>query len=164
MSDLVSRMAQVLGESDKPYSTAFTALGYPLGSDDELSRFQVWTLLKHLGATEATVRFSGGNDEGGPDEISLTVRGQRIELSQHYSFVTWDPNTNSYQPPAPLAPEAQAEAHLADALVQPVYDRYGNFAGEYYVQGTIRWDVSTQRVEADYVESVPVEASHQEDW
>lgn len=92
---------------------------------------RTFNLMAQLDIRKAEVEFSGGNDEGGVDNITV-YRGERqIEGNLPVSYATKD---------------ATSEQELAELLGRPVYDKYYGFAGEFYVQGTVVWDLATKKV------------------
>jgi hypothetical protein len=93
-----------------------------------MTRAEVFAELVSRGADRAVVEFSGGNDEGGPDSITLFA-GQR-EVSD---LSTW--------PTGARSAKEQAEDRLADALSEPVFNEYHTFAGDFDVTGEVIWRV-----------------------
>lgn len=79
--------------------------------------------IRLRGAVVAVVYFSGGGDSGGVDRIELLdAAGDEVgKVGEDDSL----PDGTS----------------LWDVLGKPVYDRYYSFAGEFYVDGTVTWDV-----------------------
>ncbi len=110
-----------------------------------MSRTEVFAALASLGADVAVVLFSGGNDEGGPDSITL-YRGEE-EL---YALPTWHGGGELV---------AGADPELPDALSEPVFDAYGSFAGDFDVCGEVIWELKGEKVKivknerADYEHS-----------
>jgi hypothetical protein len=122
--------------------------------DPVLSKSGAFAELRNRGAAKAIVAFQGGNDEGGVEEITLLdADGKEVgKLQEYYGGSTWNPETKKWDKPK-LNPQVQKDADLAEALGKPVYDKYYNFAGEFYVQGTVIWDVKTQDVKMSGSES-----------
>lgn len=110
-----------------------------------MNRNQVFEKLKELGATKAIVAFSGGNDEGGVDDIYLYNNDQQIshQFGSWYTGHTWGYREDGSYGVLPDKEEADA---LAVALVAPVDERYATFAGEFYVHGEVVWDVEQKTV------------------
>ena len=96
----------------------------------------VWAEMEKRGAINATIEFSGGHDEGGADSITLTMGDGSKE-----SLETW-------------RAENDDEGRLITYLQDQLYDRWGSFAGEFSVYGTIEWDVTERKVVLDGSESV----------
>jgi hypothetical protein len=86
-----------------------------------VTRDQVFAVLRAHKLVTVTVTFSGGNDEGGADSI-----------------IGRDASNNEV--------DLDAAGDLADALEAPVYDKYDGFTGEFYVNGTVTWDVVNRKV------------------
>lgn len=116
-----------------------------------LSRGEIFNRLRALGAAKATVEFSGGGDEGGVDSITLhDGEGNElpIKLEENYSGSRWD--GTKYVSVEPDTENNQ----LAGALSAPVNERYGTFAGEFYVSGTVDYDVVAGTVKMNKSERV----------
>ncbi len=97
----------------------------------ELDRAGAFAALKRLGADRAVVEFSGGNDEGGPDAITLFAGEDTLR-----SLPTW------WQ----AGGEDRDLGPLSDALSAPVFEAYGTFAGDFDVTGEVIWDVRASTV------------------
>lgn len=107
-------------ESPKP------ALIWTNGYTDEN---HVWLDLLTNGFKRVDVHFSGGNDEGGSDNIFLIAADDTATDIQNALYDNKNPNHK-----------------IAEALAEPVYSEYGSFAGEYYVNGTLTWDVASRKI------------------
>lgn len=92
-----------------------------------LSNEEVVRRIRDRGANRAFVRFSGGCDDGGPDEIVL--------LDGDAPVATMDRTYGG------LAPKSFVDHALEDALASPIYDRWYGFAGDFSVSGTVVWDL-----------------------
>lgn len=101
----------------------------------KLTRQHVWRLLDTLRITGVTVEFSGGNDEGATDAITVWY------ADDVYEYVQEDPNDES------------PDQRLIHALCQPVYGRWGGFDSGSEVVGQVVWDTKTRQVTADYQET-----------
>lgn len=104
------------------------------------------SMLKATGATSALVTFSGGNDEGGVDSIELIFSPTERREIEYTDERMWDPVQKrdvAYQ----VTPDQKTINALWDLLSAPVYDRYGSFAGEFYVSGQIVYDIPKWKME-----------------
>ncbi len=139
-----------------------------------MTREAVFEALGARGATKALVSFSGGNDEGGPDTVTL-LGPEGKELDEVRDYVPnqvfdddgamlfdefedlhgkfWRPRTRPY------TDEEAREMALCDALAAPIDDEYGGFAGDFSVSGTLVWDVAagTVTMRGEETEYVPFE-------
>jgi hypothetical protein len=99
---------------------------------------QAMRKLMDRGVAKVEVHFSGGGDEGGVDNITLyDDKGKSLgNLEESYDGYTYNPTTKQYEQKA-LTEDQQ----IAKILGKPVYDKYHTFAGEFYVNGTVTWDV-----------------------
>lgn len=125
-----------------------------------LTRGQMFTRLHELGAAKVVVEFSGGGDEGGVDNITLyDGEGNElpIKLEENYSGSRWD--GVRFVPVEPNTPNNE----LAAALAAPVNERYGSFAGEFYVSGTVDYDVVAGTVKMNKSERVESYEDSEED-
>ena len=115
-----------------------------------MTKEQVFAELASRGADRAVVEFSGGNDEGGPDSITL-----------HHGETTLC--TLSAWPCAQDATDGEAaDVRLADALSAPVFDVYHTFAGDFDVTGEVIWNVEDATVRMIRDERADYE--HSETW
>ena len=118
-----------------------------------MTRNQVFAALKSKGVAKALVHYSGGNDEGGVNQIELfDANGENIgQMQEYYGCPSiWDEVTKTYKP----GPPPTDDERLAEALGAPVYEKYGGFAGEYYVDGIVTWDVVNNKVNDHGTEQV----------
>ena len=98
---------------------------------ERVKKEETFNLMRACAITKAVVGFSGGNDEGGPDEISVYRQGANEPSDLPLSYGVKDKTR---------------EQELADLLVRPVYAEYGSFAGEFYVDGQVVWDLEAKTV------------------
>ena len=96
-----------------------------------MNRDQAFAALRQRGVAKAVVSFSGGNDEGGVNDITLLDASG--ETLQH------DLPTYTYG-------KEGEDVALSEALGEPVYDQYGSFSGEFDVDGEVIWGVETREV------------------
>jgi hypothetical protein len=89
----------------------------------------VWDELERRGATIATVPFSGRAGRGGSTDVIVLSRREGDELVDVERWHSRD--------------------ELAHALEAPVWDRYGTFAGQPSVRGSVIWTVDDRRVVID---------------
>jgi hypothetical protein len=111
------------------------------------------------GATRAVVHFSGGNDEGGADSIYLYNGDEKVAELEPYGYDSeevWDDEKKQFVP----NPDYK-EDRLCDWLADIPSDRYGNFAGEFYVSGVITIDTITDKI-AWSVDESTMQHSHWE--
>lgn len=114
-----------------------------------MEKNELFAVLRKMNVIQAIVEFSGGNDEGGVDWITLYHQnGAETELPTWVESQRWNPTTNSYE-----NIELTDEQKLTSALSEAVYDRYGSFAGEFSVSGTITYDVLTEKISMKKSES-----------
>ena len=105
---------------------------------------EIFAWLEAQGAAKGVVSFSGGNDEGSVNSIELLAEdGSKIaEKEEVYIGQKYNPATKNYD----YEREATAEEKVLQAMAAPVYAKYGGFAGEFSVSGTVEFDVATKKV------------------
>lgn len=114
-----------------------------------MEKNELFAVLRKMNVVQAIVEFSGGNDEGGVDYITLYHQnGTETELPTWVETQVWNPTTGNYE-----NIELTDEKKLIVALGESVYDRYGSFAGEFSVNGTITYDVSNEKISLKKSES-----------
>ena len=96
------------------------------GRYELLARDDVWAELERCGATIATVPFSGRAGRSGSVERILLSRVQGDEL---VDVERWS-----------------GRDELCHALEAPIWDRFGSFAGQPLIVGTVIWTATDRRV------------------
>lgn len=119
----------------------------PQIQDGPMTQDEVFAELARRGATHATVRYSGGNDEGGADGIEIRA-GEEVlaDIDEHY--FPWD-YVDGKRVDRELTAEEISNMRLATALCKPFYDKWGGFSGDFDVCGTLTWDVAAGEFSAD---------------
>ncbi len=93
----------------------------------ELFAPAVWEELERRGATVAEVSFRGGAGRGGQTDA---IRLWRREAGVLVEIERWTTSRDE----------------LAYALVAPIWDRFGTFAGHRLIRGVVAWTVEDQLV------------------
>lgn len=108
--------------------------------------------LRKRNAVKANAHYSGGNDEGGVDEIVLVLKDGTTETI-HPQYAKWDRETGKQ---IPLTREEEAINDLFELLASPVYNEYGSFAGDFHCHGVVVYDVeeNTVKMTDNYGENV----------
>lgn len=121
------------------------------------------TLVMETFPSAATVEisFSGGNDEGGPDNMRvLDEQGRQIGTLSEYEEHPWEvfeldadgapviekveTDLYPYEYEREKIAERNAGSRYAEAaanLTSPIDACYGSFAGSPYITGTLSWDL-----------------------
>jgi hypothetical protein len=89
-------------------------------------RQKVWEELERCGATIAVVPFSGRAGAGGKAGTITLSRADRDDLVGVDRWSWRD--------------------ELAYALEAPLWDRYGSFAGQPAIRGTVTWSLADRRI------------------
>ena len=116
-----------------------------------MTRNEVFDALTAMGAAVAEVHYSGGNDDGGAEDIFLRDQNGSLLSEGFPSYVDewkYDPETHRSERRKDLSDKERLQL----ALEAPVHERWGSFAGEFYVSGKIIWDVAARTVIDSYDE------------
>lgn len=101
--------------------------------------------IRELGGVKAVIQFSGGGDEGGADSGEvLTADGHPLKWDYKYASGHYDSRGN-YVPD-----ESDPISALADSILD---DKFGSFAGDFYVHGEIVIDAVAKTVKMTGEES-----------
>lgn len=127
--------------------------------DSKFDKQRALRALEVQGVVKCMIDYSGGNDEGGVDSITVTYADGREETNptwckRTYEAMMHNPKTGKWESKT-LSPGRRQANKMADLIEQPVYDKYYTFAGEYYVHGTLEYDVRDGKVRMDGSEYVP---------
>jgi hypothetical protein len=151
---------------------------------------QAFEELRLRGANYAVVDFSGGNDDGSADDMRLYravfLESGAVDLNAStelpfnwgHKYERWTAETpppegegwieSRYQPPGlehkvydRTTPPESEDIELADALFSLAGDKYGSFAGEFRVHGSISWFLD--RYDSGDPQAIMLEASESEE-
>lgn len=102
----------------------------------------IYRELDKIGVAKAIVCFDGGNDDGGVQSIDyFDATGNKVkEIGFDES---WEDHRSS--------------STLEKELTKPIYDKYHTFCGDFYVSGTLTYDVCERKNfwNEDYEEGDP---------
>jgi len=135
---------------------------------------EIRALFDTLGVDYAEVEFSGGNDEGGADMIWCVMRGTGERVAAEVKYVdlkqSWDRDRRCWvdgPETAAICASISPATKLANLLDDVPSWKYGTFAGDYYVSGTItirRDDANGVRALFSGSEEVPTEEAFEEEF
>jgi len=129
-----------------------------VNADNNFDKDKALRFLRDHNVVKCVIDYSGGNDEGGVDNTRVTYADGREELNPSWCQRTYapmvpNPDTGKWERKT-LTTEQERANECADAIEQPVYDRYSTFAGEFYVDGTVEYNVPEGKVRIDGNEQV----------
>jgi len=122
-----------------------------------ITKQQVFAAMNELGVIRAVADFSGGNDEGGVNSVALYRTGDENEQPERldaYEYSSWGDETKKATP----------QGMIVQGLEGPVDGKYGSFAGEFYVNGTVTADLAAGTLEMSGEEEVSHPESFSESW
>jgi len=122
-----------------------------------MGKSEIWAELEKRKVAKVQVDYSGGNDEGGVNDITLFDKDGKVmgRLEEEYIAEEYNPKTNKWE----RTKEPSADSKLAEGLGAPVYAKYYTFAGEFYVNGQVIYDVANRKIDM----SGQREVTHYED-
>lgn len=125
----------------------------------EFDKERALNALKDMGIVKCVMDFSGGNDEGAINSAVVTRTDGTEEsnppfLEREFLRRTWDADTQTWGYADDVTEEQKAHNELAELFEAPVYDAYGSFAGDFYVEGTLTYDVTAGTVTLSGYEEV----------
>ena len=92
---------------------------------------------------KVSVDYSGGNDDGSINRVTVELAsGRECDWSEPNVRGSWDREKKAIV----FSRELTELEELYFAVVKPVEDQYGSFAGDFSVDGTIVWDVVNNQV------------------
>ena len=137
-------------------------------TDNALDEALEW--LKGFDVVNLEICFSGGNDEGGIDERrAITSTGDEVDIpdSNAYLIRRWNQESQDYGKEAwfvgwgnndrAASSEEIKIAQYHQTLNAPIFDKYHSFAGAFYVNGTLVWDVLRKTCEMHGTETIEVD-------
>lgn len=146
--------------------------------DNAMEPREVFLELNKRGASFAEVEFSGGNDEGGPDSVTLLDESRtaiaQVEnfypkaIKDHEGNFVYEEGRDYWGRTYKRVkygwenPKEEAETKFYDGLAKPIYDRWGSFAGDFHVSGTLMWDVKKRTSSISGSETVEEEMDYEE--
>ena len=108
----------------------------------KFERSVLFALLREHKIKDVNVEFSGGNDEGGVDSITVCYEDGRVEdFPSDVEDSIYDFEKRTF-----VEAELSEKEKISKMLTQPVWDQYGGFAGDFHVYGNILYDVETETI------------------
>lgn len=123
----------------------------------EPTREEVFAFIESKGGDSAVIDYSGGHDEGGINSIGI-YKDDNLVCELEEPRERWNPETKTYE----LVGD-KGEEKFIKAIIQPVYEEYHSFAGEFYVDGTLTWDCKEKKVTNSGEEEIPVSNSFEKE-
>lgn len=130
-------------------------------TSEDITANNIFDYLNEIGIHQAVVRYSGGNDEGGTDDITFykVIDNKLMPVSKHH-----EPWENYWDTEAQSMKQRnldRLELHVK-AMCEPVYAKYYSFALEGHVHGEVVWDAQKRTAYFDGREEVTTwEAVHE---
>jgi len=93
------------------------------------------------GIVKAEIEFSGGNDDGGPDGRTFyDADGKKLDIDVHYRYTTR--RVGSEWREVELSSAEKEDNRFLKTVDAPINWRWGSFAGEFSVHGTLQYDLT----------------------
>lgn len=113
---------------------------------------QALEMLKAVGVSRVNLRFYGGHDSGDVEEVTVEIDDPGITFRYDDLFGDHDighTKTDDERPHS-FSPNL---IRLKDALADPIWSKYGSFAGDYSVSGNLVYDCVNNTVKLSGEES-----------
>jgi hypothetical protein len=115
----------------------------------DMTRDEVFEEMARRGASLAELAFSGGGDSGQVEGVRLFDDNDQ-DLGTVDAPLLVGANVPTYaKEESKLRPATQKELddyRFIEGLGGPVWEEYGSFAGEFYVEGKVHWSLNPRRV------------------
>ena len=109
-------------------------------------------MLKAVGVSRVNLRFYGGHDSGDVEEVTVEIDDPGITFQYDELFGDHDIGHTKTDDERPHS-FTTAKIRLKDALADPIWSKYGSFAGDYSVSGNLVYDCVKSTVELSGEES-----------
>lgn len=132
-----------------------------------MTKAAVLAVLMERGITRVEVEYSGGNDEGGVDSISFYKGEDEIvvpEPRRPNGFIYEASSGKWVQETKGFTPEELREGAFFEGLEAPIYAKYDSFAGEFYANGKVIWDVAAGTCKMEGYEEEPQGTNFEEEF
>ena len=113
---------------------------------------QALEMLKAVGVSRVNLRFYGGHDSGDVEEVTVEIDEPGITFQYDELFGDHDIGYTKTDDERPHG-FTQSRIRLKDALADPIWSRYGSFAGDFSVSGNLVYDCVKGTVEMSGEES-----------
>lgn len=121
-----------------------------------IEKTRAFDLMRRRGAARAVLHFSGGNDEGGVEDIviysddSEGKEGITLEPFDGCRVIKDAEAHGGYRYEDVPRSEWTDDELLADLLCAPVDVEFGSWAGAPYTSGTLTWNLADRTVTMKY--------------
>lgn len=124
--------------------------------DHQPTPAQALEMLKAVGVSRVNLRFYGGHDSGDVEEVTVEIDdpGSKGFHLFRYDDLFGDHDIG-YTKTDDERPHGwtQSKIRLKDALADPIWSKYGSFAGDYSVSGNLVYDCVNNTVKLSGEES-----------
>ena len=132
----------------------------PSWSDKEQTRMkehmptpgQALEMLKAVGVSRVNLRFYGGHDSGDGEEVTVEIDDPGITFQYDELFGDHDIGYTKEDHEREHS-FSRSVIRLKDALADPIWSKYGSFAGDFSVSGNLVYDCVKSTVELSGEES-----------
>ena len=132
----------------------------PSWSDKEQTRMkehmptpgQALEMLKAVGVSRVNLRFYGGHDSGDVEEVTVEIDDPGITFQYDELFGDHDIGYRKEDHEREHS-FTRSVIRLKDALADPIWSKYGSFAGDFSVSGNLVYDCVKSTVELSGEES-----------
>lgn len=106
----------------------------------EPKAIDIFDWIKSKGGDKCFASYSGGEDEGFVEGVQIRKGNDLVCMLEHtgYELTFFDGKWMRKNP--------TQDDIMIDLVCEPIFNRYGSFAFEGYVDGYVLWDAETRRM------------------
>lgn len=126
------------------HNSYYTAVSLKREKDQREHRGRLIEAFNQRGIARASVDFSGGNDEGGADGIVfMDADGNEVDVDRCYHYTRR--NVDGKWVEVELTDTEQEQNKFISLVEAPIYWRWGSFAGDFSVSGTMQYNINDDK-------------------
>lgn len=134
------------------HDSYYKAIGLKQDKDRSEHKGKIIAAFTERGIAMAEVTFSGGNDDGSCDGYTFFDSDNNVVDGINMNYISSSHRVDGKWVERELTDEERAENDFIDLVDAPIYWRWGSFAGDFSVEGTMYYDITPDSDRPDEVE------------
>lgn len=133
------------------HASYYKAVALKQDKDQREHRTRLTEAFTKRGIVTAEVSFSGGNDSGGADDHTFyDAEGNKLDIRTHYHSTNRRLDDGKWHT-VDLTDAEKEDNNFLTLIDAPIYWKWGSFAGDFSVSGTMYYDISPDSERPDRV-------------